>query len=400
MPLPFLPPELISEIISHLRNEDDVDEQVRDGKAVSLVCKSWKRLGQALRWRFLSISPARIPSLTEHFNRHPQLPTLAKAFEVLFHYGEGKHADATYNSLIAMISIMYNLQTLVVVGRRGLNYLELLKVSSKLRDLEQCQIRLIDGYIWKSEANLMLRSGFKKLQTFALDIGFFATLESPPMNLLAPPLAITGLELAVRHPSDGSPILGLRDRYFSNFDPTTLRWAKLGLTAINFESLSWLSSCPLLQSLEIDLRDPLVRLKFPEIILFLPRFLALDDFRCSIKVARTGDLEEVNSPVSLLAVLNSFPPSLSFFEANELIFPDYNVLSRRPHPTIRTEDLLSLSALRPDDEEEGKVVPLSIWGEKAEGGGGRIEWYRDPDEDVDTACEYYTSVSISVDLDR
>ncbi|GAA5997941.1 hypothetical protein JCM5350_000042 [Sporobolomyces pararoseus] len=387
MIVPFLPPELISEIISHLEDEDHVDEQTRDGKAVSLVCKSWRRLGQALRWKMVSTNPDQSLSLTDHFTQHPQLPALVKTCK-LTHENQTVDCSALlYNSSIALIPMMADLRVMAVLGGKRLNYRELLKVSSKLPHLEQFELLLHGGHGWTSEANLILRSGFKKLRIFGLSISGFMIRESPGRDSIGPPISLTQLVLSNEFPFDGSPILGLRDGYFSNFEPKTLRKAALGHSALNSESLTWLSCCPLLQSLEVGLRDPLVQLKFPEIILFLPRFPALEDFRCRIIVSRTTDSEKVNSPVSLTTVLNSFPPTLRLFEAKELIFSDHDALSQRPPPTTRTENVYSFSALRFDDEEEGKFIPLSIWGEKVMGGLGRIEWYRAPGEVVDV-CEY------------
>ncbi|GAA5965925.1 hypothetical protein JCM3765_006490 [Sporobolomyces pararoseus] len=366
MPIPFLPPELITEIISHLQDEDLVEDQIRDGKAVSLVCRGWRRLGQALRWRTIQIYPERAVSLTEHFSRFPQLSATVKFFKVLKN-NQGSQSKALDDSIIALIPMMPNLQALQVLGGMLFFSRELLRTLANLTTLEECVVCVFQGISWWSEEDLILRSGFKKLRKFCLSTFVFLPQDPPSKNLIGPPLALTKLVLTTWRESWTSH--GGEGRFFPNFDPTTLRSASLGFSACGIDSLTWLSSCTVLKSLEIILREPLVQLKFPEILLFLPRFPALVDFQCKMIVTRDNESERLGSPVALTTVIRSFPPSLRLFEAREFIFPDYDTLSERAPPTTRMGGFPSVSALRPDEQEEGKVVPLSIWGEEKAGGG-------------------------------
>jgi len=85
MPIPSLPIEIVGEITSHLRAlpQGDPTEAIEGGQALSLVCRRWYPIGQALRWKDLRIDIASVPSLPAHFDLYPHLPRLVTTLQQL-----------------------------------------------------------------------------------------------------------------------------------------------------------------------------------------------------------------------------------------------------------------------------------------------------------------------------
>ncbi|GAA5956322.1 hypothetical protein JCM10213_001764 [Rhodosporidiobolus nylandii] len=79
MPMPFLPLEFVSLVLTELRRlcakDVDVDLSRRDnGLNVALVCKAWKPLGLGIVWHDLTLdSPTATRRAYQHFQAHPHL---------------------------------------------------------------------------------------------------------------------------------------------------------------------------------------------------------------------------------------------------------------------------------------------------------------------------------------
>ncbi|GAA5947132.1 hypothetical protein JCM10213_001431 [Rhodosporidiobolus nylandii] len=75
MPLPSLPLELVSLVLTELRlscRNDTVRRVI--GRNVALVCRAWESLGLGIAWHTLELdSPARVKRATAHFATHPRL---------------------------------------------------------------------------------------------------------------------------------------------------------------------------------------------------------------------------------------------------------------------------------------------------------------------------------------
>ncbi|GAA5904687.1 uncharacterized protein JCM6883_003870 [Sporobolomyces salmoneus] len=85
MPIPFIPPEIVSEILSQLQfHLGDDDHQISDnvGNSTSLVCRSWRPLGQALCWREISIKPPSASSLLDHLSLYPDIRELVQVLKI------------------------------------------------------------------------------------------------------------------------------------------------------------------------------------------------------------------------------------------------------------------------------------------------------------------------------
>ena len=134
MPLPFLPPELISEIISHLRDEDHVDEQIRDGKAVSLASKSWASRGQALRWRTVEFTTVQIPSLYRHFAQYPHLDKSVRRL-VYAQLKEEQSSEESCGRMAEIVTNLVNLEAFEILGQLGQHLSSVVQAASTLLKL-------------------------------------------------------------------------------------------------------------------------------------------------------------------------------------------------------------------------------------------------------------------------
>ena len=396
MPLPFLPPELISEIISYLRNEDDVDEQVRDGKAVSLVCKSWKRLGQALRWRFLYIKPARIPSVYRHFAQYPHLAKSVRRL-VYAQLKEEQSSEESCGRMAEIVTNLVNLEAFEILGQLGQHLSSVVQAASTLLKLRVFAISSNEENDTTDDVIRSFSTGFNNLRHlhFRL-VRLNASNREDDRHPDVRNLRLVHLTIAWS--CDLTEMRRVGKSFLRILDPTALETVGIGCCAVSLYALEWLLECPRLVRLRIELVDVQVPSAVPEVLSILPRLPSLQYFRLAALPDRADETCGVDRmPIALEAVLARFPPSLRRFMTQNLDFFDYHTIPARPSPRMRHHALCG-SRLR--DNEEGKVVPLSIWGEKVEGGGGRIEWYRAPNEDVDKTCEYHTSFSIPIDLDR
>ncbi|BGP15360.1 hypothetical protein JCM10213_001448 [Rhodosporidiobolus nylandii] len=83
MPVPSLPLELVSLILTELRIScGDDDEALREaGRSISLVCKVWKPLGLGVAWYRLTLdSPAKTRRAARHFRAYPHLLSFTRDF--------------------------------------------------------------------------------------------------------------------------------------------------------------------------------------------------------------------------------------------------------------------------------------------------------------------------------
>ncbi|BGP15448.1 hypothetical protein JCM10213v2_003416 [Rhodosporidiobolus nylandii] len=88
MPVPSLPLELVSLVLTQLGASCDEDDQVQEAKSrrenglsIALVCKAWRSLGEAFVWHDLVLdSPAATRRATQHFRVYPHHLQLVRDF--------------------------------------------------------------------------------------------------------------------------------------------------------------------------------------------------------------------------------------------------------------------------------------------------------------------------------
>ncbi|GAA5914901.1 uncharacterized protein JCM6883_002960 [Sporobolomyces salmoneus] len=169
MPIPFIPPELVSVILSHfLGGDDQVLQDV--GESAALVCRSWRPLGQALRWSKISIEPSSSSSLLDHLVAHPHIAKFVQELVVkTFHPAEeevdDEHED--YAPSLKLISELSELRNLDLEVSNPEHVEESLIVCSRLQKLEEFRL-----FAWTLRINcqleITLREGFPALSTLTL----------------------------------------------------------------------------------------------------------------------------------------------------------------------------------------------------------------------------------------
>ncbi|GAA5969237.1 hypothetical protein JCM3765_007254 [Sporobolomyces pararoseus] len=379
MPIPFLPLDIIVEIISHLEEEEEGEDgsrQIKNGKAVSLVRRSWKPIGQGLRWKVVKTMPSQFSSLIAHFDEHPHLAKLIREFKLYcpsptVYIDVFSFEEATYRKMPKFLKKAVNLQSLSISGNIGKHLVKTFKASSKLRRLLTFQVFLFGEVEWSNQLASSFQTGFAKLSSF----GFEAV--SPTTTTLFhgeedPSIRKLSLEnLKVAWTCEPSTANQLVIDFFSVLDPSTLKSAALLDLAVCTSSVEWLSTCPHLLKLSLSLSITENLEELSQFLSILPRFRSLQRFR--VDLLDLGDDDLVEPHVTLLDVIAKYPPSLKILEAKQFVFSDSSSLPIRHCPSDDEDKRKYIFTLCPSDEEEGVAEKMLVWGEDNQ---GKISWYR------------------------
>ncbi|GAA5986009.1 hypothetical protein JCM5350_005495 [Sporobolomyces pararoseus] len=339
MPIPSLPLDIIFEIVSHLEEEEKVEQQIQAGKLVSLVCRSSRALGQRLRWRTVKIKPQQLPSLLDHFVRFPLLAKLVRDFKFLgllsddLDTGDVSTAKA-YAQLPQLLETLVNLQVLLIQGKMENHLLPILKAASYLFDLRT----------FTSSLQLDVKNNSQKLSLHRLVL--FWRID----------------------PADASQ---LTNDFLSIFDPTAVKEVGLvGHTACPV-LLECLIGFPNLVNLDLRMNSEVLG----DLSQLLPVLARLSSLETVMVVPM--DIEEedtIESSVSLSEVLACFSPSLRIFSAKQFIFPDfYQIPVRQAATRERSVNTRYIMARRPRDMAGGGSTDLLLWGDEEE---GKVNWFR------------------------
>jgi hypothetical protein len=390
MPLPILPFDIISVIISHLRNSSTA-AQISEGKAISLVCKAWMPLGQALCWRNVDVQPRQIPPLLDHLNGYPELGKLVRKLNVCEKPDstdsdndshEEEEAKPDFSQLPSLLLQLSRLEGFDIEGDLGKSWSLTVETLSKLPVLTHCNLGTIVGRAdWWDGMATSLQNGFNKLTAlvFGAPVTIVSSLpeENPPARKKKIPLKwlIAGWTAA----SDVGPQLA--NRFLSHLDPATLRDVTLMESAACIETIRWLMDCPNLINLSVTLSLDQLPLDLPKVFNLLPQFITLKTF----EVGLAGTDMLIGSPVSLPTIFAAFSPSLRIFQAPQFVFLDFDTLAFRALPSSADENTRLVLALCPcphDDgrgggggpDEEGRATEMIVWGEEFE---GVMRWFYD-----------------------
>ncbi|GAA5981129.1 hypothetical protein JCM5350_007167 [Sporobolomyces pararoseus] len=380
MPIPSLPLDIVIEIISHLEEEEEyLSQQIENGKTTSLVCRSWKPIGQALRWKAVQIISPQLPSLINHLSEHPHLSKLIKALVVEeprsdtpIDYG-AYPKDNDFLEMPNLLEDLTNLQMFAIKGQLGANLTSTVKVAAKLRNLKSLQLFVIGRLVWSNELALILETGFKNLISFTyrhiglITSNFNRDGDEPPGPKFSPTRLDTGWTV------ERSEASQFANNFFSVLNLTSLRSVALwGLAACN-TFLQWLAKCPNLNDLRLRLLPSENLQDFPSYLSVLTRFSSLKWL--GVEIEKEHGLQLVESPVSLSDVLAGYPSSLVIFQLRQFVFTDYSIIpTRRCPPDHESEHKYIFTRKAPHEEEEGDPDEMVVWGEENE---GKISWYRD-----------------------
>jgi hypothetical protein len=378
MPIPFIPTELVSEIVSHLQildaNEDEA-EQVEAGKMIALFCRRWRSIGQALRWRTIKLLPLQIPSLVEHFHDFPQLAPFLRMFAVRCPISnteeeederEQKVNAEALAQLPGFLASLNNLRGTIIADILGKHLIPVVTSLSKLPELRYLLLQA-EKIEWSSELESIFRNGFIKLSVLTVRSSALVLSTHHQVNpdKVGPELQIRNLGLGLKTtlPS-GSTRPDIQ--FLSILNMSSLITLRLFRAACCPETLEWSLNCPNLDGLLVAFLPRQIRPGFSDYLSVLPHFTALRSTRVELTSA---DQSSTESPVALSKVLASFPPTLLHLEANSFVFPDYRSL---PPGTLPSEDVPTLTALCPSDIEGGEPAQLLVWRVDEE---GSHRWY-------------------------
>ncbi|GAA5962203.1 hypothetical protein JCM3765_003896 [Sporobolomyces pararoseus] len=149
MPVPSLPLDIVSEILSNFYSTSDSDDETLDaadavGKAVSLVCRAWSPLGQALLWRQVKMDLSQTSPVLFHFRSYASLVPLVHDLAVQDNFNkpedecdQEEKAERDQNStlLLDLVGKLSNLRSLnIKLDWSSLD--DIIVACSKLSSLE------------------------------------------------------------------------------------------------------------------------------------------------------------------------------------------------------------------------------------------------------------------------
>ncbi|GAA5979119.1 hypothetical protein JCM5350_007073 [Sporobolomyces pararoseus] len=373
--LSSFPPEVIFEIASYLKGISD--ENVEAAKAISLVCRRWRSIGQATRWNQVSISPHSIPSLSKHFDCHPQFRRLVRTL-VIKHptlpesdpFVEREHETlAHFPPLLSSLSQITHLDIFIL---RDENLLPIVRVASNLPMLKDFCLHVSFSPTWTNELDLIFRKGFKNLNKLVfLSLGRF--IRSPNsvqetdgggggFTIPVDDLCWSGASYDEQDSTPHDPILAMIDR-------KTLRTAKILFPRFSIQkTLVYLSTYPFLTELNLQFIQNIFVEQFPQLLSVFPKFSALQ--KLTIMSHNPLNRGGVESPVALRSLLASLPSSLKFCGTRSIQFPDAELIPGRQIPFPVPSDQCFFVV---QQETDRKIDSKMFWRDDS---GRGVDWFR------------------------
>ena len=335
-PLPRLPPELVSMVFEHVKDEDDDELRITTGNNIALAWRGWIQHGRRVVWDRVTLycdgSDAVAPQLADR-------PWLASEIRDLSIYRghnddvSGDGADVPSDVFSAAIEIAFKVLDLC---------------SSHLERLNLCQTDL-DCKLLVQVANLSPASTLRKLYIFAT-VGPWCTLaeiasalkhfinlsflfldvqsdghegsdQIEPAGLPMLPVETLQLGLAVVEPGAGQMLALL-------WDPDRLRLVTLEVAnGAKAEDLAWLLALPKLKEIALGTVRPAdFPAAFPVFVNLLEQLSGVEHIEmCAQLCIVDKDNDEANnkpSPVPIEVVFRSFPLKMKSSMATGVYFED------------------------------------------------------------------------------
>ena len=382
MPIPSLPIEIVSEIVSYLRTSlaKDAREAIKAGQSISLVCRSWYTIGQALCWRTLTLEATAFPSLVNHFTLHPHLALLVRGLrqtppDPIKEERGHPSIDAGFRSLAASLALTVGIRKLVVDRVPARTLQEVLRAACSLSNLQTFRIAA-RRVAWTSEFSSILGRGSPSITTLRLIAARLYAL-APIHSSHQATLPVVNLSLGWISDPDETPLI-LKD-LLPSLSSISLRTCTLSVSAADEAAYMWLSSCPGLQNLVVIAGNFDVSRTFTRLINHLPRMLSLKKLQLELKSQEYA----VSFPIALDEFLRALPPNLGKIKARDFIFEDYLSISQCEKPSSptryrRIETSVLLDDTEDEDSEEEDYTEqqfaLILWAEQ----GDNTCWYRRP----------------------
>ena len=372
MPIPFLPAEIVTEIVSHLRTSPEFthNEQVDSGKAISRVCRSWSPAGQALRWNKIVCGTYHMISLSTHLDLYPHLSRLILELEVPSKMDEMDRAtiedlERGRDLLPDLLNSTTNLRALDLTDDSGVLNL-ILPAISRLNSLQSFKAVVYRRCVWTPEMISLYNNGFPSLQSFSLSNSLLS-LSDAAISLLSKPTKVRKKKL--HHLSlhwcnvrkqDTSRLVS---HFLSMTDINSLQSCTLMGAPLCSSTLEWLSDAPNFRRLEVSYESLKFASALPTLLEHLPNLITLEEIQ--ISVDSWSRSLTFTSPIPIHSLLSALPTNLQKCDVRQLQFDDYKELpASEPHSAEGRESYCIVELQKNGSLFE--TSPLLVWRGKGE----------------------------------
>ena len=383
MPVLSFPAEIVSKIAFHLRapSDSDIQEAIEAGQSLSLVCRSWYPIGQALRWKDLRIDITSGPSLIAHFDLYPHLPRLVTTFKQLRSAGKRSETSDSHSSwdvddegsdvLPKLLGTLQNLRALNLQVQS--TFEPVLRAAAALSDLRIFSLFTMRPLVWNDDVDSVFATGFPSLRNFMFTSGALLTHEADvgDHSIAHRFKRLRGVSLSW-FDSDANRLV---HSILSTMDLSALRTLFLGGIPANTFPFEMLSNCPNLKSVRILVYESSLASSFPALLSNLPPATSLK----SLKYKVFPKFSSYPSPLTLDALFASFPSNLESLRVHQLLLTttsssqDWLLVSTEPRDslcvvqglTTTSEGVRCIEFWKERDAEEKKgyrcILDYSSW---------------------------------------
>ncbi|GAA5824343.1 hypothetical protein JCM5353_007032 [Sporobolomyces roseus] len=340
MPIPSLPIEMIREIVSHLRAtpRGDTEEAIVSGQALSLVCRRWYPMGQALRWKDLKIDIASVPSLLAHFDLHPHLPRLVATFQQLESRSPARSIDLdeqAFNLLPKLLETLDQLRALSLEDVQS-TFKPVLRAAASLSGLRIFGLFTSRSSAWDTDVDLVFAAGFPSLRNFTLTSADAVVHEVTrgQQSITCSRKCLQNVTLSWFNLDADNLVHSI----LSRLDLAALRscfLAGVPATTFPFETLS---SYPNLQSLRLFVLESSLSSNFPSLLSNLTKATSLRTLQYQVVFKTTS----YPSPLTLDALFASFPSTLELLQVPQLLLTTPNLSQDWPPASMESQDGLCI----------------------------------------------------------
>ncbi|GAA5906765.1 hypothetical protein JCM6882_003295 [Rhodosporidiobolus microsporus] len=313
MPVPPLPLELVSLVVDHLATllEGEGRGRRANGTSVSLVCRSWRKLGTELAWRTVVVeSVAQARSVVAHLEQHSTPASCVRELDI--RNGDasiGREFTRTVSSTLGLAEVF---RLPIRLGAVRVDYASWLTSSLLVHELSRTEHAATLTKLAISTSNfdcapsIFLRelaqfSGLSSLTLQAFwtgDIGVLLSSSSPSRHLL-----LTHLDLSLRAGSADSILPKQFNRGILDLiSPSTLRHISCTAGTLDDLPFSSLASFTTLAQITLSVVDlPITTTLFDDMIALVQNLPLLWAFRLT-----KGDSGET-TPAQRRVLTSTFP---------------------------------------------------------------------------------------------
>jgi len=340
MPIPSLPIEIVSEIVSHLRTplKSDSHEAIEAGQSLSLVCRRWSPIGQALRWNDLEIGTISVPSLLAHFDLHPHLARFVTSFALYGNtqlHDNGNGDGEGVGALPRLLSVLGQLASLDL-RQISANLPVVMQTAAPLQHLTELYLLSDHCLDWNERLTSTLVAGLPVLRDFSLTALQDFVLDDDDIIATAPRNLKKVQHISLSwYTSKGSNVV---HRFLSIFDPAALRICALVGAPACASAYEWLVACSNLSNLRIAIVCGFLTSNFPSLLDNISKMKSLECIEYRVFGGTRDDFYTL--PVSLEVILVSIPSTLERFRVQNLLFADSDESHDLPIPDSVLDDNL------------------------------------------------------------